>query len=437
MWSIIAASVVDLPEPVVPVSRTIPRGSSASLRITSGRPRSSIVRTWNGIARHAIETEPALAKGVDAEPRQPGDLVGEVHLALGPRTPASSPLVRSRMCSSAASVSCSVSGSEPVDRAKRAVDPRHRRRVDLDVQVGALALNHVAQRCIDVECHREPYRARRDGLFRRLDDGLRAAARGRRRQRRWRPPGSCRAAWPGRAPCRPPRRAPRYSAASPEAAATPSETVSSRPAGLLLSTACRKRSAARRPATGGRPGGRPGTPRRRVGRRARSCGGPSASRTPASRRAASPRACPWSVVDLLEAVEVGGDQADRAVREPRLLVELGEAQLERLAVQDAGERVEHRLGAVVELRLLERVGDRDHAHHERHRRDQVGRWRGAAGVDGDGGERHQQPGRSRLRRPHLAPKARRRQPHRHRHPGQRRALAGAREGDARRRAGPP
>ena len=30
MWSIIAASVVDLPEPVVPVSRMIPRSSSAS-----------------------------------------------------------------------------------------------------------------------------------------------------------------------------------------------------------------------------------------------------------------------------------------------------------------------------------------------------------------------------------------------------------------------
>ena len=56
MWSIIAARVVDLPEPVVPVSRMIPRGCSASVRITSGSPRSSIVRTWNGIARQAIET---------------------------------------------------------------------------------------------------------------------------------------------------------------------------------------------------------------------------------------------------------------------------------------------------------------------------------------------------------------------------------------------
>ena len=38
MWSIIAASVVDLPEPVVPVSRMIPRSSSASERDDLGQP---------------------------------------------------------------------------------------------------------------------------------------------------------------------------------------------------------------------------------------------------------------------------------------------------------------------------------------------------------------------------------------------------------------
>ena len=51
MWSIIAASVVDLPEPVVPVSRTMPRSSSASSRMTGGSASSSIVRMRAGIAR--------------------------------------------------------------------------------------------------------------------------------------------------------------------------------------------------------------------------------------------------------------------------------------------------------------------------------------------------------------------------------------------------
>ncbi len=37
MWSIIAASVVVLPEPVVPVTSTSPRGSRASRLMISGR----------------------------------------------------------------------------------------------------------------------------------------------------------------------------------------------------------------------------------------------------------------------------------------------------------------------------------------------------------------------------------------------------------------
>ena len=44
IWSIIAASVEDLPEPVVPVTRMIPRSSSAISEMTSGRPSCSIER---------------------------------------------------------------------------------------------------------------------------------------------------------------------------------------------------------------------------------------------------------------------------------------------------------------------------------------------------------------------------------------------------------
>ena len=50
MWSIIAASVVVLPEPVVPVTSTRPRGSSARRLMISGRCSSSkvgiLVVTW-------------------------------------------------------------------------------------------------------------------------------------------------------------------------------------------------------------------------------------------------------------------------------------------------------------------------------------------------------------------------------------------------------
>ena len=71
IWSIIAASVVDLPEPVVPVSRIRPRSSSASSLITGGSPSSSIVRTANGITRATIETEPRWRKALTRKRARP------------------------------------------------------------------------------------------------------------------------------------------------------------------------------------------------------------------------------------------------------------------------------------------------------------------------------------------------------------------------------
>ena len=64
MWSIIAASVVDLPEPVVPVSSTIPRSSSARSLITGGSESSSIVLIWCGIARQTSEITPRWRKAL-------------------------------------------------------------------------------------------------------------------------------------------------------------------------------------------------------------------------------------------------------------------------------------------------------------------------------------------------------------------------------------
>ena len=56
--SIIAARVVDLPEPVGPVRRTRPRGFSAIFAMLPGRPSSSKVLIANGICRTTIETHP-------------------------------------------------------------------------------------------------------------------------------------------------------------------------------------------------------------------------------------------------------------------------------------------------------------------------------------------------------------------------------------------
>ena len=72
MWSIIAASVVDLPEPVVPVSSTIPRSSSASSRMTGGSESSLIVLIDTGMARTTSETEPRWRKALQRKRASPG-----------------------------------------------------------------------------------------------------------------------------------------------------------------------------------------------------------------------------------------------------------------------------------------------------------------------------------------------------------------------------
>ena len=58
MWSIIAARVVVLPEPVGPVTSTSPRFSSARRRTTGGSPSSSIGGMPGRMCRSTIATEP-------------------------------------------------------------------------------------------------------------------------------------------------------------------------------------------------------------------------------------------------------------------------------------------------------------------------------------------------------------------------------------------
>src|SRR5690242_2937369 len=58
MWLIIAASAVDLPDPVTPVTRHSPRGRSPISSSTCGRFRSRIVLTSYGMARKANATVP-------------------------------------------------------------------------------------------------------------------------------------------------------------------------------------------------------------------------------------------------------------------------------------------------------------------------------------------------------------------------------------------
>ena len=134
--SISAASVVDLPEPVGPVTRTSPRGSCGEVaRRPPGTPSCSSGLISVGMRRKARADRTALLVEVDAEARVRRQREREVEFELARRT--------SRCCfvgQDAVQRGCdalAIPDPWPVDRQEGAVDAEHRRRADGDVKVGA------------------------------------------------------------------------------------------------------------------------------------------------------------------------------------------------------------------------------------------------------------------------------------------------------------
>ncbi len=80
--SIIAASEVDLPEPVGPVTSTKPRGRLAKSCTTAGSPSSSMRAQVEGDQAKRRADRAALEVGVDTKARVTGDRVGEVELPV-------------------------------------------------------------------------------------------------------------------------------------------------------------------------------------------------------------------------------------------------------------------------------------------------------------------------------------------------------------------
>src|SRR5688572_8836870 len=72
MKSIMAASVVDLPDPVVPVHRIRPRCSPQILSSTTGRPSSRTVRILTGMTRRTRPTVPRCWKTLQRNRPRPG-----------------------------------------------------------------------------------------------------------------------------------------------------------------------------------------------------------------------------------------------------------------------------------------------------------------------------------------------------------------------------
>ena len=145
MWSIIAARVVVLPEPVVPVTSTRPRGSRARRLMISGRCSSSKRGDLGGDLAHGDADAAALAEHVDAEAAEVGRRVGEVDLVV--LAEAADLLVghdRRRDV-------LGVFGRERrlVHERQLAVDAHDRRAPRLDVQVRRVARHHLAEQLID------------------------------------------------------------------------------------------------------------------------------------------------------------------------------------------------------------------------------------------------------------------------------------------------
>ena len=74
IWSIIAARLEDFPDPVVPVTRMIPRSSSAMSEMTGGSPSCSIERMSWGTARQTSEITPRWRKALTRKRESPGRL---------------------------------------------------------------------------------------------------------------------------------------------------------------------------------------------------------------------------------------------------------------------------------------------------------------------------------------------------------------------------
>ena len=96
MWSMIAASVVDLPEPVGPVTSTSPccRWARPSIALR----QVELLERHDRLGDDAEDRAGAvlLAQEVGAEARHPLEAVGEVEVAARARTPPTGPRSRSR-----------------------------------------------------------------------------------------------------------------------------------------------------------------------------------------------------------------------------------------------------------------------------------------------------------------------------------------------------
>ncbi len=167
MRSTIEARVVDLPEPVGPVTRTRPRGMVVTSARSGGSP--SVVRggMTSGMARHDRPDHSPLLQDVHAEPAEAGDGVRGVELEVGLEA---LPLLLGEDGEDHPTDVRPVEHREIVERLDVAVDPNRRREAGREVEVRRPHREHGLEHGVDVAVGR---RAGRDQDIGRLVAGER------------------------------------------------------------------------------------------------------------------------------------------------------------------------------------------------------------------------------------------------------------------------
>ena len=130
-----------LPEPVGPVTRTSPRCSSASACIDVGQPDLLEGGPAEAELPEDHRDRAALAEDVHAEPAHVGHGVGEVDLAAL----LEDGLAILRDDAVGDRLGLQRTQGVAVEAIEAVGQPQHRRRPDLDVQVGAVALDEFLQ----------------------------------------------------------------------------------------------------------------------------------------------------------------------------------------------------------------------------------------------------------------------------------------------------
>ena len=147
MWSIIAQSVVDLPEPVGPVTSTRPLFNWQSCRMWDDSPSCSAVRILEGMTRNTAPGPLRSANTFARKRASPAISVGEVRIVPGVELRAV--LLRHDRLQQGAEIADGERRGGRIERLQPAVLADDRRRIDRQMEVGRAGGGHRVEEGVD------------------------------------------------------------------------------------------------------------------------------------------------------------------------------------------------------------------------------------------------------------------------------------------------